>query len=484
VVEEANPPKPEFNPAEFDVDAYAVTTDLATVTLAPTAPPTFEEGVAMEAHEEEKVVVSADLAFPLSADEVSNPVMQASLETGFANSLGLAPEKVSITHIDGVSVDSATAQVSVRARTLRGRKLTGTAITFGIESASSSPEQVQMLKDSVVSAATEGSIVANVQKEAASKGVLIQALKEMERTLEPPALAQSTKTVTVYVKAAAGDDDFRDDLVGGAPTPMPGVNIGSGMRNIPGVWPPADHPGSTAIGVGVSATWDASRGGSALDHPFVLEVAAGGDWYQVGDRVNIGVGVKGWSSPAVLEVTEVGSGGELVSLEIVDGGTFDGDGSAEGDYHLTHVENALLMMARVGQQQTSQPAGHHGGSDRRNGLVIMSCAAGLVVIIAAVAVVGKRRGAGVTQVELAHALHGSRSAPLSHSAPILHSAPLLITKNIHALTSAHPTTNCPYHHRYHPTTSSLASPHTCTADCCGNTKGQHPGLIVQRSTQV
>jgi hypothetical protein len=50
-----------------------------------------------------------------------------------------------------------------------------------------------------VQAATEGSIVANVQKTASDNGVLTPALAEMTRTLDTPTLTEATRTVTVVV---------------------------------------------------------------------------------------------------------------------------------------------------------------------------------------------------------------------------------------------------------------------------------------------
>jgi hypothetical protein len=71
------------------------------------------------------------------------------------------------------------------------------AIAFEIESASRDPTQVAQLQEDIVTAATEGSIVANVQKEAARQGVLVAALKSMPRVLAAPTLEEHTKVATI-----------------------------------------------------------------------------------------------------------------------------------------------------------------------------------------------------------------------------------------------------------------------------------------------
>jgi hypothetical protein len=146
----------------------------------PTAYPTLG-GYAMVEKQVEVAVVSAALSFSLSQDEASNLLIRASLEAGFANAIGLSADKVGITHIDGVSLkrrlslpkravyindrgdggggggggNLATGSRRMRVR----RKLGSVDVTFDIESASASPEQVQALKVSAPASETSSRLL-------------------------------------------------------------------------------------------------------------------------------------------------------------------------------------------------------------------------------------------------------------------------------------------------------------------------------------
>merc|ERR1711934_1183002 len=87
-----------------------------------------------------------------------------------------------------VSIGSITAS----RRLSEGRRLSGVTVNFEVESADSSDAGVDALATKIVAAASEGSIVANVQKEASTNGVLTQALADM-----PRAQTVTTETVTV-----------------------------------------------------------------------------------------------------------------------------------------------------------------------------------------------------------------------------------------------------------------------------------------------
>jgi hypothetical protein len=193
-----NPPKPAFVPSDFDSIADApVVTNFDAVTMIPTAAPTAlptSKGFNMQPVATEVRVVTTDLVFPLSPAEVSSPVMKITLEAGFAASLGMPPDKVAITMINGQAVTER-----------RHLSDSATDITFGIESLSTDKAQMQQLKDDIVAAATEGAIVANVQQKALQNGVLLESLKAMHRELEAPALAEDVKVITTYMSVPDTD---------------------------------------------------------------------------------------------------------------------------------------------------------------------------------------------------------------------------------------------------------------------------------------
>jgi uncharacterized protein (DUF305 family) len=161
-------------------------------TMAPTAHPTID-GYAMAERKVELAVVSTALSFPLSREEASHAVMKYSIEKGFAASLGLAAEACKITSIGGTSVRGRRRLDDIT----QERRLGGMEIEFDIYSASSNTTQIEALKASIVSAAEEGSLVANVQAEASSNGVLVAALQNMSRVLATPTLIQATKMIIV-----------------------------------------------------------------------------------------------------------------------------------------------------------------------------------------------------------------------------------------------------------------------------------------------
>lgn len=187
-----NPPKPPFDASAFVfISSAVVVADISSVTAFPTPAPTpfpTLEGYVVVPQEREVAVVLTDLTFPLTAAEAANPIMKLSLEAGVATSLGLDTELVTVTHIDGQPTR---------------RRLATAAISFEIQSASSNTEQLQMLKDAITEAATEGSIVANVQKQASENGVLTADLQTMTRELIVPTFSESTKTITVYESTLA-----------------------------------------------------------------------------------------------------------------------------------------------------------------------------------------------------------------------------------------------------------------------------------------
>jgi hypothetical protein len=219
--EATNPERPPFDEVDFNIDFLAVNPTWSMATMVPTAAPTAFptlEGYYMEATDKEVSVVSTTLSFPFSAEEAMHPVVQASLETGMAASLGLSADKVSV---------SITAR---RRRLTRSRFLVDSAaFDFAIESASGDPSEVEKLKNSVRGAASEGSIVAHVQQAAFERGVLTQALKDFERGISDLQLTDSNKVVTVYAPVRGLPDlvegpDTGAVVSGPAPAPVAPVD--------------------------------------------------------------------------------------------------------------------------------------------------------------------------------------------------------------------------------------------------------------------
>jgi hypothetical protein len=145
----------------------------------------------------EVVVVKAALTFPLTVQQAQDPVMKHSLEAGVAMSLGLESNKVSIAYFWRHRRQLIAGSVS---------------LFFEIQSASKEATQVAALKSNFIAAATEGSLVANVQKEALENGVLIAALKDMSRALPEPTVTDGTKSITIITQVRPNEPD--DDSVG------------------------------------------------------------------------------------------------------------------------------------------------------------------------------------------------------------------------------------------------------------------------------
>jgi hypothetical protein len=186
-----NPPLPAYVAADFNTNSFAVVDDIASVTASPTDAPTSaptHAGYEIVETEVEKKVLEVELTFAVSAEEAANPVMQKSLEAGFANAIGLDPSSVRVSSVGGVTVR---------------RRLVDTAIEFKITSNSDDTAQADALKANVETAVTSGSVVANVQKEASDNGVLTADLNTMVRALAAPTVTVATVTVTVATQQRA-----------------------------------------------------------------------------------------------------------------------------------------------------------------------------------------------------------------------------------------------------------------------------------------
>jgi len=208
-----NPPKPEFIAADFDlVDMATMVGDINEVqytdapTKTPTSYPTHAGYVVHTFLVEVPLIEVPAIAFPLAYATADHPLMRLSLIEGFANALGMDEEKVAI------------SSLSALRRRLAGS--TSTAIAFQVESVDR-PDQVAQLKDSIAASALEGSLVANVQKSAATRGVLTPELRNMERslTIDVSAMAKSTKTVEKTEMRRT--DSFAPTSFPTAPLPTP-----------------------------------------------------------------------------------------------------------------------------------------------------------------------------------------------------------------------------------------------------------------------
>merc|ERR1711865_172215 len=125
--------------------------------------------------------------------EANNPVMQEALTTGVANSLGKDPADVKITSIDGVAIT-------------RRRRLTDVKIEFEVVSNSDDADAADQLKTDLETAATEGSIVANVQANAqlAPRKITMKAAITMGKHHATPRHAASTIARPVSLAPASG----------------------------------------------------------------------------------------------------------------------------------------------------------------------------------------------------------------------------------------------------------------------------------------
>jgi hypothetical protein len=191
------PEPPMFVASDFDANTYTVavldSTALATLALPPTDAPTespTHAGYAIVEKKVEKKVVKVAIAFPVTKDQARNPVMQKSLEAGFAAAIGMEADSVKVATVGGEAVR----------RLFAGRKLATNEIGFDITSQSNDDAMADTLIDNVKTAVTGGAVVANVQKEASANGVLTAELQTMERALVAPAITKEDVTVIEMVQ--------------------------------------------------------------------------------------------------------------------------------------------------------------------------------------------------------------------------------------------------------------------------------------------
>jgi hypothetical protein len=126
--------------------------------------------------------------------ELNTPSMVLAVRLGVESSLGMPQGSVTVTHVGGVKVGSF------------GRRrlaISSASVTFEIKSLASDDSSVKALESNLALAATEGSLVANVQKSAHDMGVLTPALLAVPWKIPADSITTSTtqKTVTVVVPA-------------------------------------------------------------------------------------------------------------------------------------------------------------------------------------------------------------------------------------------------------------------------------------------
>jgi hypothetical protein len=194
--EATNPEKPVYDESQFaDI---SVSNQAKTSTSYPTKSPTavyVPPGHETEQAQVSIVVIETEVTFPVSASDLQNdPTLETAVETGVANSLGLDREQVTIT---GVTETRRSLQLIERSR-----RLAASQVKFDIESNSDSESQVNILQANIAEAATEGSIVAHVQRAAMENGVLTERLASMERSLTVLTKSTSSTKIVTVVKLA------------------------------------------------------------------------------------------------------------------------------------------------------------------------------------------------------------------------------------------------------------------------------------------
>jgi hypothetical protein len=237
----SNPVKPSFVPSDFDyIFGVETVASIAGVTAYPTAAPTAAPSrlghIVVERNVEISLILVA-LFFPLTVSEASSLMMRTTLESGFAAALGLGAHACTISMVHGkptghngrraagVQLESKGGAAGRRleskggaaGRRLEskggaagvqleskgggiGRRLADLEIIFEVQLVlGSDATQLALLKAYIVSAAEEGSIVANIQAAAAINGVFVQALKEMPREISARdlTLSDGVKNATV-----------------------------------------------------------------------------------------------------------------------------------------------------------------------------------------------------------------------------------------------------------------------------------------------
>ena len=218
------PPMPKYDPTQFNESTYTVVAGIENVTLAPTpAPSPIPAG--FKKVKVQKKSIDAVIKFPISAKQAKNHVLKKAIETGIAISLGKNPEDVQITAVNGEKFGSSS-------RLLRNidddddGEDGGVDLTIQIIPES---DDTSALAENLQTAGAEGSLVANVKKEANAAGVLVNSLQKMPLTL--PEITTTTTKVDFEevvllkdgetVSPTDAPTDAPTDSPTDAPTPTP-----------------------------------------------------------------------------------------------------------------------------------------------------------------------------------------------------------------------------------------------------------------------
>merc|ERR1711865_793817 len=187
------PVKPTFNKDAYLAKAKKFTVAASWTPKAPAAKvatvdpvaPTDTADFAYKVVEVTKQALDVPIKFPITKEQAKDPTMQKSLTVGMAKSLGLKDEAVTITHVGGEAV--------------RRRLAADLEITFQITIEEATTTD---LEANIKTAAAEGSIVAAIQEEASTNGVLTQSLNDMPIVIPAPTVTVKTVKVNVVDKKA------------------------------------------------------------------------------------------------------------------------------------------------------------------------------------------------------------------------------------------------------------------------------------------
>eukprot|EP00928_Gymnodinium_smaydae_P005452 TRINITY_DN11855_c0_g1_i5.p1 TRINITY_DN11855_c0_g1~~TRINITY_DN11855_c0_g1_i5.p1 ORF type:complete len:834 (+),score=118.66 TRINITY_DN11855_c0_g1_i5:1-2502(+) len=212
-----NPVVPDFdvNDTKWNISNRTVVTSLTVAnteitqqpTMAPTTLPT-EAGQTVEVQKQNVTKVETNLPVAYTLQEFEHPVAQEATRCGMAASLGYIDSGLGCDPVEIANYSEIPARrLHEIAASAPGRRLnTQVDVTFRIEARAQSTDVVNELKNILTKVATSGSLVANIQTQAADKGVLTESLKNAPRQLAAPTfqvLVNVEKEVLVVVNYTA-----------------------------------------------------------------------------------------------------------------------------------------------------------------------------------------------------------------------------------------------------------------------------------------
>jgi hypothetical protein len=210
----ADSQKPKFDPTQFNENSYKVVADIGNVTLPPTPAPS-PAPAGYTTVKVQKKAIQAVMKFPISPEQATHPVMKKAIEAGIAKSIGKKAGDVQITAVNGENIGRSL-------RTLQSGG-GGSDLTFEIISAS---DDTSALAENLQTAGTEGSLVANVKKEANDAGVLVPSLRDM--ALKMPEITATAIAVEREEVLKAGET-----VPTGSPTDAPTASATDAPTNAP-----------------------------------------------------------------------------------------------------------------------------------------------------------------------------------------------------------------------------------------------------------